>query len=226
MAVGDDGALYSESESRLLRKTGIGQHAQSDYAHVCGEVPARGVHRDLFSAVYRSHARRKPELHAVFSQFGMKKARHVVIDLRQHLSAALNERYLYAARDKIFRRLQSYESAASDYRRCRPARLYVVVYGKRVLDGAQGKTSLSPAALRHDGSCAGAVYQLVVALGIPLTARKHGHPLCCAVYPDDFAVHADVDVEAPSETFGRLQRERRTALYFPADIVRQPAVGI
>ena len=129
-------------------------------------------------------------------------------------------------RGEIFRRLQSYESAARDYRRCRPARLYVVVYGKRVLDGAQGKTSLSPAALRHDGSCAGAVYQLVVALGIPLTARKHGHPLCCAVYPDDFAVHTDVDVEAPSETFGRLQRERRTALYFPADIVRQPAVGI
>ena len=170
------------------------------------------------------------ELDAVLAQVVVEQGRHVGIENRQDVVAALHHGHLEPALAEVLGHLEADEARAHHGDAPRPLALDEVGDAVGVLDGAQREQALAVLAgqPRHDRARAGGEDELVVALDVlaAIIEPANGDGAGLGVDGDGLLAHAHVDVEARTEALGRLQRELGAVGDGAADVVRQAAVGV
>lgn len=166
----------------------------------------------------------------MLAQVVVEQGRHVGIENRQDVVAALHHGHLEPALAEVLGHLEADEARAHHGDAPRPLALDEVGDAVGVLDGAQREQALAVLAgqPRHDRARAGGEDELVVALDVlaAIIEPANGDGAGLGVDGDGLLAHAHVDVEARTEALGRLQRELGAVGDGAADVVRQAAVGV
>ena len=207
--IGDDAPLLPQFEARLFGERRIGDNAQRDDRHVRLDRAAARENAHLLPRLQSFKGGAEPQVDAISDQLRVQEARHVRIERRKHLPAALDERDAHAALNKIFRRLQPDKSAAHDDRRLRLLPDDVVVHGKSIFHRAQGKDALifRLRGGRQNGLCPGREQELIVTFLVRFARCKFTHRdrFTRAVDGDRLVSDARIHAVARIEGLRRLQ---------------------
>ena len=228
--IGDDAPLLPQFEARFFGERRIGNNAQRDDRHVRLDCAAARENAHLLPRLQSFKGGAEPQVDAISDQLRVQEARHIRIERRKHLPAALDERDAHAAACEIFRRLQPDEPAAHDDRRLRLLPDDVVVHGEGIFHRAQGKDApiFRLRSGRQDGLCPGREQELIIMLLVRSARCQFAHRDHSARAVDgnrlmpDARVHAVARIEGLRRLQGQIVLVRDRA----AHIIGQPAVGI
>ena len=230
MRVGHDTLLHAEFQPRLLGELRIGRDAERDDGEVGVNLPVFRADGELFFRAQSLEGRVQPKIDAMRNEFRVQKARHVSVERRENVVAALNERDVNAPPREVFRRLQSDKSAAHDDRRAGLVPRNEVVQGEGIFHRAERKHARVRRLRRrgNHGLCAGREEQFIVVLLVRPARREvaHRHAPARAVDLHRLVSHTHVYAVAREKGLRRLERER---VLFPdraAHIIGQSAVGV
>ena len=195
MRIHDHVSARSAFQTSFLGQPGIGTHSSGDDDQIRPELFA-AVQLDLdtlrrFDEIFHRAAKSDPDSRV--SQFVCQRVRHFVVQRRQNVVSALNDRHVQTAFPQVFCRFQPNEPCTDDDRTFRSCQLrhypiHIAERPERKNAGVRIFRILLNSG-RH-GPCR--QKQCIVRFRVFAVRIAHRHAFCRAVDPEDFILWTNI----------------------------------
>ena len=231
--VDSDAVFDPQCKPGLCRQAALGPHAQGQQHRVGGQGRPRLGADGQPSAVCRLDAGQslpQRQRNSLLPQMGMNKAGHIGVQLTEQLGLLFENRDRQTAPVQVFGHLYTDKTAPHNHGRPESLLLQRMADAQGVLHRAQREHAgqIDSGQGRTDRLSSGGKQQPVIGFGIGLPGLKipHGNGMRRAVDRERLMPDAHIDVEAPAEAHGGLQRQLSRVGNHAAHIIRQPAVCV